>query len=218
MDIIIKLPISIGEAIDKLTILNIKVDKIKDERRLEAEKEYKLLYNELKQYVVKYNNLYNSMYKVNLLIWDQMDMLRDGELDDQKYTELCRKCIETNDIRFRIKNKINLSTNSHLKEQKSYKINRYVININNDHDDIILFNIIQYLSLLYDEILVITNNNFYTFNDPTIKIINQELIDHKIKFIKYIEVKNIKDSALYNLFNIEKDDMNLIYDVKKSDL
>ena len=47
----IVLEVSLGEALDKLTILDIKCDKIKDERKIDCQKEYDLLYNELKEYV-----------------------------------------------------------------------------------------------------------------------------------------------------------------------
>ena len=73
----IYLPISLGEAIDKLTILHIKVDKIKDNEFVK--KEYDLLYEKLKEY---FNEFYISLKKINLIIWDQMDILRDGNLND----------------------------------------------------------------------------------------------------------------------------------------
>ena len=52
---IISLPISLGEAIDKLTILDIKLDKIKDIRRIDVQNEYDVLYTKLNEFVLKYN-------------------------------------------------------------------------------------------------------------------------------------------------------------------
>ena len=104
---LIYLPVSLGEAIDKLTILDIKLEKIKDNRRLDVQKEYDLLYEKLKEY---FNEFYISLKKINLIIWDQMDILRDGNLNDNDYFKLCKECIECNDIRFRIKNKINYNS------------------------------------------------------------------------------------------------------------
>jgi hypothetical protein len=155
------LPVSLGEAIDKLTILDIKLDKIIDNRKLDVKKEYELLYEKLKDFIEKYQNLYNTMKKVNLLIWDMMDALRDGDINEQLYLEVCKECIEYNDIRFRVKNKINYVSKSLLKEQKSYKINRLIIimnkNLNNNET---LLNIIKYFSFIYDEI----DNLYYLFN------------------------------------------------------
>ena len=104
----LSLPVSLGEAIDKLTILDIKCDKIQDNRKLDVQKEYDILYEKLKGFIETYNELYVSMKKVNLLIWNQMDILRDENISDEDYIKLCRECIDSNDIRFRIKNKINV--------------------------------------------------------------------------------------------------------------
>ena len=132
----IVLPVSLGEAIDKLTILDIKLDNIKDNRRKDVEIEYNLLYKKLKEFIEKYKDLYNSMKKVNMLIWDMMDKLRDAELRDDIYLKICKDCIEYNDIRFRIKNKINYVSKSDLKEQKGYKINRLLIEIPDIYQDL----------------------------------------------------------------------------------
>ena len=47
------------------------------------------------------------MKKVNLLIWDMMDILRDEDINEELYLKICKECSEYNDIRFRVKNKIN---------------------------------------------------------------------------------------------------------------
>jgi hypothetical protein len=73
----LKLPVSLGEAIDKLTILDIKCHKIIDNRANDVKFEFKILYEELKEYIEKYHELYNDMKKINLIIWNQMDKLRD---------------------------------------------------------------------------------------------------------------------------------------------
>ena len=160
MDNILSLPVSLGEAIDKLTILHIKCDKITDERKIDVQKEYDILYEKLKVFIVKFDELYCSMKKINLLIWDQMDVLRDGNTYDEDYMKLCRECIETNDIRFRIKNKINLISKSILKEQKSYKVNRLVIQLNCHEQCFDLFiEPIKYFSYIYDEIIIQSSNN-----------------------------------------------------------
>jgi hypothetical protein len=171
------LPVSLGEAIDKLSILDIKLEFIKDNRKLDVQNEYTLLYEKLKDYVIEYENLYKIMKKVNLMIWNMMDVLRDGNVDDDQYFKTCKKCIEFNDIRFRVKNKINYISKSLLVEQKGYKTNRLVIQVNKEINNTIL-NIIKYLSFIYDEIIIDSNCNVDDLN----MIFNY---DKSILFMKY---------------------------------
>jgi hypothetical protein len=210
------LPVSLGEAIDKLSILDIKCDKITDNRINDVKKEYDLLYTQLKQYIEKYDELYATMKKINLIIWHQMDFLRDKKINDDEYLQLCQKCIESNDIRFRIKNKINLISNSLLKEQKSYKINRLIIEINKELiNNVIFINITKYLSFIYDEIIFISECNLnylksYFEYDITIvfKFTNiNEVLDYKSKVTISKEYTN---SELYELFNITEQEINSI--------
>ena len=154
MDLIC-LPVSLGEAIDKLTILDIKLDNIKDQRRIDVQKEYDILHDKLKDFLLKYKDLYQTMKKVNLLIWNMMDVLRDGNAGEEEYLKVCKECIEYNDIRFRVKNKINYLSASSLKEQKSYKTNRLLIEISNEIVEIDDFiRPIKYYSFFYDELVI----------------------------------------------------------------
>ncbi len=204
------LPVSLGEAIDKLTILDIKYNKISDNRINDIKKEYTLLYEKLCYFIDEYKNLYESMKKVNILIWDMMDILRDGNVDELTYLKTCKECIEYNDIRFRIKNKINLVSNSKLKEQKSYKINRLVVIIKcNIQRKDILINIIKYNSYIYDEIFILYDDNIdYIINnfnyDNTIIFKND--LNYKIDYINKYELNN-SENDLYKIFNIDKSNL-----------
>ena len=60
---LINLPVSLGEALDKLTILDIKMNKIKDNRITDVKNEYTLLYNTLKSYVNNHQFYYNILKK-----------------------------------------------------------------------------------------------------------------------------------------------------------
>lgn len=211
------LPVSLGEAIDKLTILDIKLDKILDNRKIDVKKEYDLLYDKLKEFIIKYENLYQTMKKVNLLIWDMMDILRDGNVNEELYLKICKECIEFNDIRFRVKNKINYVSNSLLKEQKSYKINRLIIVINKNLDTCeILLNIIKYFSFIYDEINIVNDFNVDYLKkhfeyDNTIlfkSTIDTEILDYKCRVI--IEDKEYIENETYNLFNITEKEIKKI--------
>jgi hypothetical protein len=216
MDSIISLPVSLGESIDKLTILHIKCDKITDRRKIDVQKEYDILYENLKGFIVKFDELYCSMKKINLIIWHQMDVLRDGNTSDEDYMKLCRKCIESNDIRFRIKNKINLISNSALKEQKSYKVNRLVIQLNCHEQCFDLFiEPIKYFSYIYDEIIIQSSNNIVDkikecFDyDNTIKY-NIELngLDIKQEFNFQNDCYTINE--IYKIMNITEQHLQML--------
>ena len=211
------LPVSLGEAIDKITILDIKLDKIKDNRKNDVQKEYDLLFDKLQIFIKDYKQLYTTMKKVNLLIWDMMDILRDGDINEELYLKVCKECIEYNDIRFRVKNKINYVSNSLLKEQKSYKINRLIIIMNkNLNNNTILLNIIKYFSFIYDEINIISEldlsyyEEYFSYDNTILfkSIAGSELLDYKCKVI--IEEKEYTENELYKLFNITEKEIKKI--------
>jgi hypothetical protein len=211
----LSLPVSLGEAIDKLTILDIKCNKIQDNRKKNVENEYNILYEKLKEFIEKYNELYNSMKKINIIIWKQMDDLRDNATFDENYMKLCKECIDSNDIRFRIKNKINLISNSFLKEEKSYKINRLLIELNCSEECFSLFiEPIKYFSYIYDEIIVNSYKNIGLikekfYYDNTIKY-NIELTE--IDFKKIYSFKNdvYLINEIYEIMEITEQKLELI--------
>ena len=211
---ILYLPVSLGEAIDKLTILDIKYDKIKDNRRNEVKIEFDMLYEKLKDLVEKYNMYYQIMKQNNLDIWNMMDIIKDSNLSNEEYFIKCKECIEANDIRFRIKNKINFTSNSVLKEQKGYNILRLVFDINNyiiDQKD--LYNLIKYYSFLYDELIILCNEtNINTLKDyfdydPTIFIYTEYNNEYKKKII--FSKKNIDE--IYHELNIDNKIINKFF-------
>jgi len=169
----IYLPVSLGEAIDKLTILDIKLAHITDARRADVLVEYTLLYEKLASHIEQHKTLYESMKKVNVAIWDYMDDLRDGTLSEEAYFRLCKKTIVYNDIRFRIKNKINNAAGSLLKEQKGYKVNSVLIELNDSLTSVTEFIApIRYYSCLYDQVVVVYKGSLDLASafteDPTI--------------------------------------------------
>jgi hypothetical protein len=123
----LQVPVSVGELIDKLSILQVKKLKIANPERLKyVSEEYELLYNESEVYLqlngVK--SLYDSLIEVNSALWDVEDKLRVFESEkkfDEEFIELSRKVYYTNDERFRLKNEINLITFSKIREVKDYK-------------------------------------------------------------------------------------------------
>lgn len=123
----ISIPISVGELLDKLSILHIKKDKIQDSDKVKKVKiEYELLYTISEPFlgIKEFFNLYDDLIKTNSELWEIEDKLRIFEkqkLFNQEFIELARAVYYTNDERFEIKNKINAISNSEIQEQKSYE-------------------------------------------------------------------------------------------------
>jgi predicted nuclease with TOPRIM domain len=123
----ISIPVSVGELLDKLSILHIKKLKIQTPNKLEKVAiEYKLLYEISENYlgIKEYFNLYDELIKTNSILWEVEDRLRILEKNktfNEEFVELARKVYYTNDERFELKNKINLISNSEIQEQKSYE-------------------------------------------------------------------------------------------------
>lgn len=122
----VSIPVSIGELIDKLSILQVKKTKISDESKLKfVEKEFEILYNLSSLYLDNFEIelLYNQLVDINTSLWDVEDRLRVIENEKRfegEFISLARKVYFTNDERFRLKNEINLITSSEIREVKDY--------------------------------------------------------------------------------------------------
>lgn len=117
--------ISNGELVDKLSILQIKKEKIKDNDKLKnVEKEYNALFKKMEQIGVSINSeLYKRLYDVNCELWDIEDKIRKKEMDaefDAEFIKLARSVYFKNDKRANIKKEINVKTKSNLIEEKDY--------------------------------------------------------------------------------------------------
>lgn len=116
--------VSIGEIVDKLSILNIKKNNITEEFKLfniitEYDYLYDVVFNQLKIESDDFNNL----LLVNESLWKIEDDIRDKERDkifDIEFIELARLVYTTNDKRAEIKKEINLKYGSLFVEEKSY--------------------------------------------------------------------------------------------------
>jgi hypothetical protein len=113
-----KVEVSIGEAIDKLSILEIKAKNIPDEvKRVHIQKEIDAL-SECEPY--KQMFYYRILVDINQRIWDTTDRVKQLTPDDTLFASLANDIFELNQKRFRIKNWYNLAYSSELKEQKGY--------------------------------------------------------------------------------------------------
>lgn len=122
----IHVPVSIGELIDKLSILQVKKNKISNEEKLLlVNNEFELLHKLSFEYLetTEIDSLYLQLCDINEKLWDVEDKLRVIETEKRfegEFVELARKVYFTNDERFRLKNEINLITNSAIREVKEY--------------------------------------------------------------------------------------------------
>lgn len=121
-----KVEISNGELLDKLTILEIKLTNIKNENKLNnVKKEYEELSNVGKHlFTTELNPLYVELKQTNLELWDIEDKIRMKEKEkifDNEFVNLARSVYITNDKRADLKKQINLISNSDLIEEKSYE-------------------------------------------------------------------------------------------------
>ena len=119
--------VSIGELLDKISILEIKQEKIKDPEKLKFIKnEHSILKDQLKKNVEsddKLNNLYKSLKEINTKLWIIEDDKRQCEKDKdfgEKFIKLSRDVHFLNDDRAKIKLEINNHTGSIIKEIKEY--------------------------------------------------------------------------------------------------
>ena len=120
--------ISAGELFDKISILEIKKNKIKDKsKRNIVLKELGSLQEAVNENIGKSKSLtklYKKLKSINLKLWKIEDDIRDCERKrnfKDKFTKLARTVYFTNDERSRVKNKINNLTKSNISEVKSYK-------------------------------------------------------------------------------------------------
>tara|TARA_Y100000389_G_scaffold179456_1_gene193533 strand:- start:12238 stop:13869 length:1632 start_codon:yes stop_codon:yes gene_type:complete len=132
---------SVGELIDKITILQIKLNKIKDQESL------KNINNELNN-IQKDNplsntkdDLFDELKQVNQKLWILEDLIREKSSNkefDTKYIEIAESIHKTNDIRFKIKKNINKKYKSELIEEKGYsqdkseKNKKIIVNITDE--------------------------------------------------------------------------------------
>ena len=120
-----KIEISVGELVDKVTILSIKLQKIKNEEKLaNIRKEFDMLRASMEASGISTDSdEFKQLQAVNLILWDIEDRIRLKEAKkefDDEFIELARSVYIQNDQRFELKRQINVSSDSELIEEKEY--------------------------------------------------------------------------------------------------
>ena len=120
-----KIEVSNGEIIDKLTIIRIKLERIQDKSKVEnLQKEFDILKEASSSIMDQEDPLFKALYEVNCELWDIEDQIRDLEREknfSDKFIAVARSVYIKNDRRSELKREINIKTSSGLIEEKSYE-------------------------------------------------------------------------------------------------
>lgn len=120
-----KIEVSVGEIVDKLSILQIKTEHIKDDEKLNnVKKEYDYLYDVVFNDMKIEQSDFFDMVSINKILWKIEDDIREKERSktfDVEFIELARAVYVTNDKRAEVKKGINFKYKSGFVEEKSYK-------------------------------------------------------------------------------------------------
>ena len=121
---IINAPISIGELVDKITILEIKKNKLQNSKLENVLKELSFLRKLMAKHQIEItDNLFTQLKEINQKLWNIEDQIRIKEKNkefDNIFIELARSVYFKNDKRAEIKKRINRLSNSEITEEKSY--------------------------------------------------------------------------------------------------
>ena len=121
---IINAPISIGELVDKITILEIKKNKLQNSKLANVSKELSFLRKLIEKHQIEItDDLFTQLKEINLTLWNIEDQIRIKEKNkefDNTFIELARSVYFKNDKRAEIKKSINRLSNSEITEEKFY--------------------------------------------------------------------------------------------------
>lgn len=190
--------VSIGEVVDKISILELKLKFIKNEEQLKEIKKERLVLSICDNYICNNKFYYELLLYVNEQIWNLTDIIKKNNIDIHEYARISNEIFVYNQKRFRLKNFFNIINNSNLKEQKSYSKNNCLIRINNYDTFLNKQSEINFLSIEYDTISF--ECNFLSEIKKRINIPNI-IYDNDIEYTTFINLdKFIIDESLKKIF------------------
>lgn len=205
-----KVDVSIGEAVDKYSILQIKNNKITDKKKLNDINNELDKLNECVEYINKENFLYNILIYINTEIWNMTNEIKSLDIKDNNYSIISKKIFDFNQKRFRVKNILNLIFNSDIIEQKSYFNTYCYLIIDNDeliYDKITEINylLFEYDCLLVDEKYINIFKNIFKYNIlPNIDNSNTDNSNIDNSNIEKIALKNYNiDDTIRHIFTFK---------------
>jgi hypothetical protein len=165
--------VSIGEAVDKYSILQLKLKKIVDTSKLIEIQNEMVVLHECNKYIQQYAFYYKLLMYINEKIWDFTDIIKTLSIENTEFAKISNYIFEYNQKRFRIKNWFNLVTTSSIKEQKSYATTHCRIIVNTEQEIYDKIPEINYLCVEYDAVSFDCNEHCISvvkniFKAPTI--------------------------------------------------
>jgi hypothetical protein len=150
-------PSSIGEALDRLTILQLKLEFIQDKRREDVQHEYNDLYDLVKDFIAKDKWHYDKLLHVNKIMWLIQDILHEGKsADKEQEYQLMKELAVQNQRRFRIKRTLNENLGSKHREQKGYKGKKiFLLSHLGMGDQLFMNGAVRYFATYYDEVRLV---------------------------------------------------------------
>ena len=120
----VQIPVSVGELVDKITILQIKANRFSGEALVNVQRELTLLESVLESCGMELpTKLVEALSEINQRLWTIEDAIREQEASScfyARFIELARSVYRCNDQRAALKRQINTATGSHLMEEKGY--------------------------------------------------------------------------------------------------
>jgi len=188
---VITLPVSVGEAIDKLTLLDINMDMNEDASKDAVAKEYKILREKLNDLINKYQFDYNILKDINLNIWLMQDALKSSD-NENIQTQILKKIIIDSDRRSIVKQKISNRANTYFKEMRVHKLKEaFVLTHLGLGDNIHAIGMIRYLSTCFDKIYVVCKQR----NSVNMKVIYSD--DCSIELYAIEKVQSQFSSSIF---------------------
>jgi hypothetical protein len=180
--------ISIGEGLDRLSILEIKsTEIISPEKLRQVYTEIESL-RELQSYKTTYLYYYKLIHCVNKQIWDLTNSIKQMQSHDSAFAETAHQIFELNQSRFRVKNILNQLTDSNIKEQKSYGATQISIFISNNLEKDIIHKHLAYLSISYDVVNIVTDSVTKSYIEGHIPMFNYVFNDCLVTDIDILSV------------------------------
>jgi len=164
------IPVSIGELVDKYSILEIKKKCISDSKKLSDVKREIESISICKKYIDAYPRFYNQLVYINKKIWDFTDEIKtlDPRETPETYAQISSNIFAFNQKRFRLKKYFNDLNNSSIKEQKSYAENVCIVkNIIGKLD------VLGFLCVEYDAVYI--NESQEVLPNPNLHFLTGEL-------------------------------------------
>jgi len=194
--------VSEGDFLDRLTILEIKLEEIKNDPNKTIQINKELDVYQKSDLKTKFELEFRILKFINKKIWDLTNIIKNINVKHEDFSSISKEIFDYNQYRFRIKNRINIKSDSKLKEQKSFGDNVFYLYIDSNEKIYQKIAELNFLFIQYDIVHIIT---------PDIKQMQNIFVDqiniffNKIEYnpnFKHIDtIEKISDSNFQKVFS-----------------